>query len=65
MRSITEPYIKSCQAFMMNLFNPFSTNVPLLYPLKVSENHRFSDAFRGYRTGTLVENGLKGCYRST
>ena len=65
MRSITEPYIKSCQAFMMNLFNPFSTNVPLLYPLKASENLWFSDAFRGYRSGTLVENGLKGCYQST
>ena len=29
----------------------FSTNVPLLDP-------RFSDVFRGYRGGTLVENGL-------
>ena len=41
-----------------NGFNPFSTNVPLLYPLKTSENIRFSDVFRGYRSGTLVENGL-------
>ena len=41
------------------LFNPFSTNVPLLYPLKTSENLRFSDVFRGYRSGTLVENELK------
>ena len=40
------------------VFNPFSTNVPLLYPLKISENLRFS-VFRGYRYGTLVENGLK------
>ena len=39
--------------------NPFLTNVPLLYPLKTSENLRFSDDFRGYRGGTLVENGLK------
>ena len=38
--------------------NPFSTNVPLLYPLKTTENLRFSDVFRGYRSGTLVENGL-------
>ena len=37
--------------------NPFSTNVPLLYPLKTSENRKFS-VFRGYRSGTLVENGL-------
>ena len=27
--------------------NPFSTNVPLLYPLKTSENWRFPDVFRG------------------
>ena len=26
---------------------------------KTSGNLRFSDVFRGYRTGTLVENGLK------
>ena len=40
-------------------FNPFSSNVPLLYPLKTSENLRFSDIFRGYRIGTLLENGLR------
>ena len=34
------------------------TNVPLLYPLKTSENRRFSDVFKGYRSGTLVVNGL-------
>ena len=39
--------------------NPFSINAPLLYPLKTSENMRFSDAFRGYRRGKLVENRLK------
>ena len=42
--------------------NPFPTNVPLLYPLKTSENRRFSDVFGGggggYRNGTLVENRL-------
>ena len=37
--------------------NLFSANAPLLYPLKTSENRRFSDVFRGYRSGTLVENG--------
>ena len=40
------------------MVNPFSSNVPLLYPLKTSENFRFSDVFRGYRSGTLVENRL-------
>ena len=38
--------------------NPFPTSVPLLYLLKTSGNFRFSDVFRGYRNGTLVENGL-------
>ena len=40
-------------------FNPFSTNIPLLYLLKTSENWRFSDIFRGYRSESLVENGLR------
>ena len=43
---------------IVNRLNLFSTNVPLLYPLKTSENRMFSDIFRGYRSGTLVENGL-------
>ena len=45
-------------AVLWNRLNPFSTNVPLLYPLKTSENLWFSDVFRGYGSGTLVENGL-------
>ena len=40
------------------IIKPFSTNVPLLYPLKTSENLWFSDVFRGYRSGTFVKNGL-------
>ena len=40
------------------VINPFSTNVPLLYPRKTSENRIFSDVFRGCRSGTLVANGL-------
>ena len=43
---------------VLQLIKPFSTNVPLLYPLKTSENLCFSDVFRGYRSGTLVENGF-------
>ena len=39
-------------------FNPFSTNIPLLCPLITSKNRRFSDFYRGYRSGTMVENGL-------
>ena len=44
---------------MVENINPFSTNASLLYPLKTSENLHFADVFRGYRIGTLVENGLK------
>ena len=36
-------------------FNPFSTNVLLLYPLETSENRGFSDVFRGYKSATLVK----------
>ena len=46
------------QLFEILFINPFSTNVPLLYALKISANRRFSDDFSGYRSGTLVENGL-------
>ena len=41
-----------------DFINPFSANVPPLQPLKTSENRRFSDVFRGYTSGALVENGL-------
>ena len=43
---------------MFVTFNPFSTDGPLLHPLK-TENRRFSNVCRGYRGGTLVENRLK------
>ena len=46
------------QDYMLQFPNPFSTNVPLLYPLK-TENWRFSDVFSGYRSGKSVENGLR------
>ena len=39
--------------------NPFSTNVPLLCPLITSKNRRFSDFYRGYRSGTMVQNRFK------
>ena len=32
---------------------PYSPNVTFLYPLKMSENQRFSDVFTGYRNVTL------------
>ena len=42
----------------LQVINPFLINIPLLYPLKTSKKQRFSDVFRGYRSGTLVENGV-------
>ena len=52
-------YASACIRFLVHLqnINLFSTNVQLLLPLK-TENLRFSDVFGGYRSGTLVENGL-------
>ena len=37
--------------------NPFQANVPFLYPLRTSKSVCFSDVFRGYRSGDLVEIG--------
>ena len=42
----------------LKLLNLFSANVPLLYPLKILENRRFSDILKEYRSGTFDENGL-------
>ena len=36
----------------------FLANVPNLYPLKIRENWKFRDVFRGYKIGTLFRNGL-------
>ena len=42
-----------------NWLNPFLPNVSFLYILKISENKKFSDVFRGYKKGTLKRKGLK------
>ena len=51
-----------CQTSVVELFwkiiNPFLANVPILYPLKIQENQRFSNVFRGYKMGTLARIGL-------
>ena len=39
-------------------FNPLQSCVAFLYPLKTSENLRFSDVFREYRKVTPCCNGL-------
>ena len=41
-----------------NTINPFSTTAALSYSLEISENLRFSDVFKGYKSEKLVENGL-------
>ena len=41
------------------LINPFHATDLFWYPLKTSENHRFSDAFRGYQKRSVAGNGLK------
>ena len=40
------------------ILNTLLPDVPLLYPLKASENRRFSDVFMGYKKGTPGSNGL-------
>ena len=54
-------YIGNTASRTSVLLNPFSTNVPLPYPMKTSENRRFSDVFRGYKSGILIKNGLSMC----
>ena len=40
---------------VVELFNSLSTNVPLVYPLKTSENFRFSDFSRGIEGENSLE----------
>ena len=56
-RIISGPLMSAKVTLKVSIVNPFSTSTLLLYPLKTSENLRFSDVFRGYRRGTLIENG--------
>ena len=56
--SISESRFEIQNEIIDGILNPFLTNVPLLYPLKISENRVSSYAFRGYRGVTLVENWL-------
>ena len=39
------------------IVNSFKS-LPFLYPLKISENQRFSDIFKGYKKGALGRKGL-------
>ena len=49
-----------CELWVINIkrksmFNPFSTNVPILCSQETWENLWFSDVFRGYRIETLAK----------
>ena len=44
---------------LKELLNPFHATDFFLYPLKTSENHGFSDVFRGYRKRPVTWNGLR------
>ena len=56
---ISGPFCQAiCLLKKIQIFNPFSINVPLYITIKRSENLRFSDVFQGFWSGTLVENGL-------
>ena len=43
---------------MQELFDPFHATDLFWYPLKASENLRFSDVFKGYQKRSVVWNGL-------
>ena len=50
-------YQSHCNKVPIKL-NPFLANVPILYLLKTPENLWFCGAFRGYKMGIFVRNGL-------
>ena len=53
-------YFSNFQSCTKNQFsiNPFIATMIFLYPLKTSENQRFSDVFRGYRKRQVAWNEL-------
>ena len=55
---LTSRFKNECDINLIIEINQFSTNIPLLYLLKTSENFRFLDAFRGYRSEKLIEYWL-------
>ena len=74
----SEAYLGACQTTVMELFlrkllspvNPCHVTALFIYPLKTSENQKFSDVFRGYRKRSMAWNGInlpgififKSCY---
>ena len=48
------------KALPISQLNPFHVTDLFWYPLKTSENQRFSDVFRGYQKRSVTWNGLIG-----
>ena len=48
----------------MNLIfiNPFVPNIPFLYPLKISENHKVFWCFQGIQKGCIGNKWVKSCF---
>ena len=57
------PFLKQYLTLIGEVLTHFQPMFHFCTPLKTSENRRFSDAFRGYRSGTLVENELNTCWK--
>ena len=58
--AIKTNYQQTISFYLLGLsFNPFLINVPILHPLKTTENFRFSSVFRGYKIGTLASSLLQ------
>ena len=58
---LVQPLTRTCTSKDF-LFNPLQPSVAFLYPLKTSENQRFSDIFRGYRKRPVARKGLSKRY---
>ena len=56
-KNIFENKSSQCSTFIF--LKPLLPNAPFLYPMKTSENLRFSNVFRGYKKGISGSNGLK------
>ena len=53
----------SLSMIMVIYINPFHATKLFWYPLKTSENQRFSDVFRGYQKRSVAWNGLSNLYK--
>ena len=46
-------YCNGSRGYLIYTMNSLKSDVPFLYPQKMSENQRFSGVFRGFRNGKL------------